>query len=66
MEDKDKYINYIVENIKRYNNNLKLKNIYFYMQNDEIIIRNMENVSIKKKKDIIPLIKYEINKYEIN
>ena len=63
MEDKDKYINYIVENIKRYNNNLKLKNIYFYMQNDEIIIRNMENVSIKKKKDIIPLIKYEINKY---
>ena len=42
---------------------MKLKNIYFYMQNDEIIIRNMENVSIKKKKDIIPLIKYEINKY---
>lgn len=63
MEDKDKYINYIVENIKRHTNNVKLRNIYFYMQNDEIIIRNMENVSIKKKKDIIPLIKYEINKY---
>ena len=63
MEDKDKYINYIVENIKRHTNNVKLRNIYFYMQNDEIIIRNMENVSIKKKKDIIPLVKYEINKY---
>ena len=59
----EKGTDYIVENIKRHTNNVKLRNIYFYMQNDEIIIRNMENVSIKKKKDIIPLIKYEINKY---
>ena len=51
MEDKDKYINYIVENIKRYNNNLKLKNIYFYfiVEQNCHIMTSGEIIFLKEK-----------------
>ena len=37
-----------------------MKNIYFNIQNDEIIIRNIQNINSKRQKEIIQLIKYEI------
>lgn len=40
-----------------------VKGIYFNIQNDQIIIRNIENVKTKKHNEIINLIKFEINKY---
>ena len=62
ISDKNIYIDGITKLIRE-SIDMKFKNIYFHIQNDEIIIRNMDSISIKKKKDIIPLIKYEINKY---
>lgn len=38
----------------------KIKNIYFNLQNSEIIIRNLQNIKINKKQEIVKLIKYEI------
>ena len=61
-KDSDVYINEIVKIIKE-NIKTKLKNIYFNIQNDEIIIRNIKNIEVKRKADIIPLIKHEINQY---
>lgn len=43
--------------------NRKFKNIYFNIQNDEIIIRNIKNIKSRKPKEIIQLIKYEIGNY---
>ena len=40
-----------------------VKGIYFNIQNDQIIIRNIENIKTKKHNEIINLIKFEINKY---
>lgn len=51
----DEVAQMIKENI-----NYKLKNIYFNIQNDEIIIRNIPNINSKREKEIIQLIKYEI------
>lgn len=51
----DELVKIIKENI-----NYKLKNIYFNIQNDEIIIRNISNINSKRQKEIIQLIKYEI------
>lgn len=53
------YEDELVEIIKE-NTNYKLKNIYFNIQNDEIIIRNIPNINSKRQKEIIQLIKYEI------
>ena len=61
-KDSDVYINEIVKIIKE-NIKTKLKNIYFNIQNDEIIIRNIKNIEVKRKADMVPLIKYEINQY---
>lgn len=58
----NEYINELVKYIKE-NIDMSIKNIYFSIQNDEIIIRNIDNIHTKRKKEIIPLIKYEINKY---
>lgn len=49
-----------VAQIIKENINYKLKNIYFNIQNDEIIIRNIQNINSKRQKEIIQLIKYEI------
>ena len=62
ISDNEKYVKELIEFIKE-NVKERINNIYFIMQNDEIIIRNMDNINPKKKKDTIPLIKYEINKY---
>ena len=51
----DEVVQIIKENI-----NHKLENIYFNIQNDEIIIRNIPNINSKRQKEIIQLIKYEI------
>lgn len=40
-----------------------VKGIYFNIQNDQIIIRNIENIKTKKHNEIINLIKFEINNY---
>ena len=52
-----------VAKIIKHNINHKLKNIYFNVQNDEIIIRNIKNIKTRRKKEIIELIKYEIGDY---
>lgn len=51
----DEVVQIIKENI-----NYELRNIYFNIQNDEIIIRNIPNINPKRQKEIIQLIKYEI------
>ena len=56
------YIDEITKIIKEMGNN-KLKNIYFNLQNSEIIIRNLENIKVRRQKEIIQLIKYEISTY---
>lgn len=61
-EDNNIYSEKIVQIIKD-NLNRKLKNIYFNIQNDEIIIRNIKNIKSRKQKEIIQLIKYEIGNY---
>lgn len=61
-EENNEYINQVTKIIKD-NTNQKLKNIYFTMQNDEIIIRNIKNINSGRKKEIIQLIKYEIGNY---
>lgn len=53
------YEDKVVQIIKE-NTNHKLKNVYFNIQNDEIIIRNIPNINSKRQKEIIQLIKYEI------
>lgn len=52
-----------VAKIIKHNINHKLKNIYFNIQNDEIIIRNIKNIKTRRKKEIVQLIKYEIGDY---
>ena len=54
----DEVVQIIKENI-----NHKLKNVYFNIQNDEIIIRNIPNINAKRQKEIIQLIKYEIGNH---
>lgn len=56
----DKFISTIKEDFEI---NKKCKDIFFHIQNEEIIIRNIESIKTKRKKDIISLIKYEINQY---
>lgn len=41
----------------------RIKNIHFNIQNNEIIIRNINNLKSRRSKEIIQLIKYEINDY---
>ncbi len=41
----------------------RIKTIHFNIQNNEIIIRNINNLKSKRTKEIIQLIKYEINVY---
>ena len=55
---KDEIAKIIKDNI-----NHRLKNIYFNIQNDEIIIRNIKNIKTRRQKEIIQLIKYEIGDY---
>ena len=61
-EKNNTYIDEITKLIKS-KVNLKLKHIYFNIQNEEIIIRNIENIRIKKTKEIVRLIKSEICDY---
>lgn len=58
-EDNNTYVDEVVKIIKE-NLNQKLKNIYFNIQNDEIIIRNIKDIKSKRQNEIIQLIKYEI------
>lgn len=46
-----------------FNLNKKHNSIYFNLQNDQVIIRNIKDVSTKKESHIINLIKFEINAY---
>ena len=61
---KENYIEIVLNNIKnKFINNRLVKGIYFNIQNDQIIIRNIENIKTKKHNEIINLIKFEINQY---
>lgn len=40
-----------------------MRNIYFNIQNDEIIIRNIKDIKTRREKDIVAIIQYEINQY---
>ncbi len=60
----ENYIEIVLNNIKdKFINNNLVKGIYFNIQNDQIIIRNIENIKTKKHNEIINLIKFEINQY---
>lgn len=60
----ENYIEIVLNNIKdKFINSKLVKGIYFNIQNDQIIIRNIENIKTKKHNEIINLIKFEINQY---
>lgn len=61
-EEKNTYIDEITKLTKQISNQ-RLKNIYFNIQNSEVIIRNIQNIKSRNKKEIIQLIKYEIGGY---
>lgn len=61
-EENDTYIDEITKLTKEISNQ-GLKNIYFNIQNSEVIIRNIQNIKSRNKKEIIQLIKYEIGGY---
>ena len=61
-EEKNTYIDEITKLTKEISNQ-RLKNIYFNIQNSEVIIRNIQNIKSRNKKEIIQLIKYEIGGY---
>ena len=56
----NKIIEAIIEDFQIYR---KYKGVYFNIQNEEIIIRNIDDIKTKKHKEIINLIKFEINQY---
>lgn len=63
-ENNDHYSNKIVEVIiKEFQAYRKYKGVYFNIQNEEIIIRNIDDIKTKKHKEIINLIKFGINQY---
>ena len=56
--------NQIINKIKQLNileNKKSYKSIFYNIQTDDIIIRNIENINISNKKDIKGIIKYNIN-----
>lgn len=61
-KENNTYVDEVVKIIRK-DINGTIKNIYFNIQNDEIIIRNMKNLQYKRKKEVVQLIKYEINNY---
>lgn len=65
---RDNYINNIMQvikfNIEKNKNSLrKYKNILYNIQTEDVIVRNIENINISNKKDVIGLIKYNIIQY---
>ncbi len=61
-EENNTYIDEVTKLIKEISNQ-KLKNIYFNIQNSEVIIRNIQNIKSRSQKEIIQLIRYEIGGY---
>lgn len=61
-EENNTYIDEVTKLIKEISNQ-RLKNIYFNIQNSEVIIRNIQNIKSKSQKEIIQLIRYEIGGY---
>lgn len=61
-EENNTYIGEITKLTKEISNQ-RLKNIYFNIQNSEVIIRNIQNIKSRSQKEIIQLIKYEIGSY---
>lgn len=61
-EDHNTYIKEIIK-IIRENITYKVCSIYFHIQNEEVIIRNVNNLKCRRPKEIIQLIKYEIGEY---
>lgn len=61
-EQNDTYIDKVTQ-IIRNNIDKRLKNIYFNIQNDEIIIRNIKNIKSIREKEITKLIECEISDY---
>lgn len=61
-EENNIYIDEITKLTKEISNQ-RLKNIYFNIQNSEVIIRNIQNIKSRSQKEIIQLIKYEIGGY---
>lgn len=61
-EENNTYIDEVTKLIKEISNQ-RLKNIYFNIQNSEVIIRNIQNIKSRSQKEIIQLIRYEIGGY---
>lgn len=62
---KIRYIEDVVRFVKEEIGKLKIsyKNLYFNIQIQDIVIRNIEILNIKKKRDILNMIEFEITQY---
>ncbi|HBG5343253.1 TPA: pilus assembly protein PilM [Clostridioides difficile] len=63
--EKIKYIEDVVRFVKEEIGKLKIsyKNLYFNIQIQDIVIRNIEVLDTKKKRDILSMIEFEITQY---
>lgn len=63
--EKTGYVENVVKVVKDEINNIKksYKNLYFNIQTQDIVIRNIEILNTKKKRDILNMIEFEITQY---
>ncbi|WLD29649.1 hypothetical protein CDIFMA2_35440 [Clostridioides difficile] len=63
--EKTSYVENVVKLVKDDINNLKksYKNLHFNIQTQDIVIRNIEILNTKKKRDILNMIEFEITQY---
>ncbi|WP_236880157.1 hypothetical protein [Clostridioides difficile] len=63
--EKIKYIEDVVRFVKEEIGKSKIlyKNLYFNIQMQDIVIRNVEVLNTKKKRDILSMIEFEITQY---
>ncbi|EGT5093752.1 pilus assembly protein PilM, partial [Clostridioides difficile] len=63
--EKIKYIEDVVRFVKEEIGKSKIlyKNLYFNIQIQDIVIRNVEVLNTKKKRDILSMIEFEITQY---
>ncbi|MGO1042098.1 pilus assembly protein PilM [Clostridioides difficile] len=63
--EKTRYVENVVKLVKDEINNIKksYKNLHFNIQTQDIVIRNIEILNTKKKRDILNMIEFEITQY---
>ncbi|MCC0650827.1 pilus assembly protein PilM, partial [Clostridioides sp. ZZV15-6598] len=63
--EKTRYVENVVKLVKDEINNIKksYKNLHFNIQTQDIVIRNIEILNTKRKRDILNMIEFEITQY---